>query len=231
MAHYLIAFTEHGRYKDISLVNLDRELDRAEQQHYYNIDWVDLRETEPHGNTEVHSGGWLNYSAGLAFMPYDRIGVVVLANSYPAQWLDVKDAFAIAMDVLRLYTGNPPDPVKPALITLYLIVDAVLLAFVGLIVWRWISVRWWRQRATRAHRRPWILVLFVLLDWLLPLYLLLVWPVVQLASPGNINYKPWWNWNRLAYSVPDVTGALFLLAVALLGVGVTKLWILAKPDH
>lgn len=119
------------------------EVDTADQHDYYNSNWVDLRETEPHGNTEVRSGGWLSYSAGLAFMPYDKIGGVML-------------------------------------------------------------------------------------DYLLPLYILLIWPVVQLTAPGNINNNPWWNCNRLAFSVPDMTGALFLLALALPGVGVTKLWILIE---
>jgi hypothetical protein len=45
----------------------------------------------------------------------------------------------------------------------------------------------------------------------------------MLASPGNIHYNPWWNWRRLAFAMPDLTIALFLLTAALLLVGVVKL--------
>jgi CubicO group peptidase (beta-lactamase class C family) len=221
MAHYLIAFMEHGRYQDISVVNPDGQPRSDDRQIYYNINWIDLREASSSGNTEAHSGGWLNYSAGIAFMPYEGVGVVTLANAFPAQFWDVKDAYAITFDVLRLYTGNPPEPLKPRLTTLYMLGDAALLVALAFVGYRFTTLRHWRLN--KGRKRPFTWLPSLLVDLLLPLFVLLVWPVMQVASPGNINLNPWWNWQRLAFSVPDMIPALFLLAAALLAIGLVKL--------
>ena len=74
MAQYLIAFTEHGIYNGVSVVNPDRQPRPEDQQLTYNIDWLTQDEAKRPGNTETHSGAWLNYSAGIAFMPVEKSG-------------------------------------------------------------------------------------------------------------------------------------------------------------
>ena len=77
MAHYAIAFANHGRYQGVSVVNPD-VLIRNDLHQNYNIYWIDKQEVDDLDNTESHSGGWLNYSSGLLYMPYAGIGVVCL---------------------------------------------------------------------------------------------------------------------------------------------------------
>lgn len=218
MAHYLIAFAGHGQYNGISVVNPDGLAHPEDAQADFNIDWLP-KDYSKGGNTEGHSGAWLTYSAGLLFMPQEQVGVVVLANATPAQLLPARSAFEIAYDVLRLYTGNPVGPARLPLVTLYLILDAVLLIFAGLVAWRWLALR------GRIRVRS------MVVDLALPLVLLFVLPIVFAGLPGQYVLWPWWNWNRLFFSVPDLAYAWFGLALAWLAAGLGKLLRLRQQSH
>ena len=226
MAQYLIAFTEHGIYNGVAIVNPDRQPRPQDQQLTYNIDWLTQDEAKRPSNTETHSGAWLNYSAGIAFMPVEQIGVVVLANAYPAQWLPVKDAFAITYDVLRLFTGNPPNPPTIPLTRLYLLVDAILLVLAGLVTLRFFTLRTWKTKLMEKGKSIRIWLPALLADFLMPLFVLLIVPPLILASSGHIN--PFWCWNRLIFQIPDVASAILIMACLLLLVGMKKMWDLVK---
>ena len=221
MAQYLIAFTDHGIYNGISVVNPDGQPRPEDQQLTFNIDWLTQDEAKRPGNTETHSGAWLNYSAGIAFMPAEKIGVVVLANAFPAQWLPVKDAFAITYDVLRLFTGNPPDPATMPLSRLYLLVDAFLLVMAGLVALRFLRLTSWKAKLLENEKNTRIWLPALIIDVLLPLLILLVLPGLILSSSGHIN--PIWCWNRLIFQIPDVSVAVLILAGALLLAGLIKI--------
>ncbi|NSW52665.1 MAG: beta-lactamase family protein [Anaerolineae bacterium] len=218
MTHYLIAIANHGQYGERSIIYRDGREPTSAAAVNYTVEWMDFAEGGKSGNTERYNGAWLNYSAGMVYMPFDHIGVVVLANSNPSQWLPVKSAGDIAFDVLRLYTGNPPDPSKPALILLYIIADTLLLAGAAAVAWRW---RLLFSGAGHAARFRGV----VLLDLVLPVLVLLVFPIFQLGSPGNWVLDPVWCWNRYIFSVPDIGWALIALAGALLLCGVVKVFI------
>lgn len=224
MAHYLIAFTEHGSYNGKSVVAPSGVPSPEDSRLTYNIDWLSQNEAKRPTNTETHSGAWLNYSAGIAFMPAEKIGVVVLANSNPAQWLPAKDAFALTIDILRLYTGNPPGPATIPVARQYIVVDALLLGIAGFVAFRFATLRGWRTRLNSFGRSPRTWLPSMLVDLLLPGFILLAGPGILLASTGKLD--PVWGWNRLAFQVPDLTWAIFLLACALLSVGIGKFGIL-----
>ena len=223
MARYLIAFTEHGRVGEISVVNPDGKPQPEDQSRTYNIHWLDQDEVKRPSNTETHSGGWLNYSAGIAFMPGERVGVVVLANSFPAQWLPVKDGFAIALDVLRLYTGNLNSPPTIPLTSLYLVVDFIFLAIAGFVMIRALTLRNWKHHLERMDRRTRAWLPSILIDFCFPLFVLIGFPGIILASTGNFN--PLWGWNRLTFQVPDVAAAMLVLFTVWFGIGCVKAWI------
>jgi len=221
MAHYLISFSGHGTYDGVTVVNPGGRSRPEDPQLVYNIDWLTQAEAKRISNTETHSGGWLNYSAGIAFMPAEQIGVVVLANANPSQWMPVKDAFALTYDVLRLYTGNPPGPSTLPLRSLYVVAD-VILALVALFVfYRINSLRTWRRDLSEKGLAAGAWLPSLCFDLVLPLFILLVLPGLILASSGRIN--PVWCWNRLAFQVPDATWAMFIPALALLFTGAVKI--------
>jgi hypothetical protein len=154
-------------------------------------------------------------------MPAEQIGVVVLANANPSQWMPVKDAFALTYDVLRLYTGNPPGPSTLPLRSLYVVAD-VILALVALFVfYRINSLRTWRRDLSEKGLAAGAWLPSLCFDLVLPLFILLVLPGLILASSGRIN--PVWCWNRLAFQVPDATWAMFIPALALLFTGAVKI--------
>jgi len=220
MARYLIAFSGHGQYGGVSVVSPDGHPRPEDLQLVYNIDWLTQAEAKRISNTETHSGGWLNYSAGIAFMPAEQIGVVVLANANPSQWMPVKDAFALTYDVLRLYTGNAPAPPTLPLRSLYLVADVILALITLFVVYRLNSLRAWERDLTRKGRRAGVWLPSLCMDLALPLFVLLVLPCLILASSGRFN--PIWCWNRLAFQVPDATWAMLVMTLALLFVGAWK---------
>jgi hypothetical protein len=223
MAHYLIAFTRHGRYGEVSVVNPDGLPKPEDLQVSYNIDWLTGSEAKRLSNTETHSGGWLNYSSGIAFMPAEGIGVVLLANANPSQWMRVKDAFALTYDALRLYTGNSPAPATLPLRSVYLVADVILVMVFLFVVYRFNSLRGWQRDLSRKGRRAGVWLPSLCFDLLLPLFVLLVLPELILASSGRIN--PVWGWHRLAFQVPDAAWAMLVMALALLMIGVLKTWV------
>jgi hypothetical protein len=220
MAHYLIAFTNGGLFDGKSIVHLDGTPRSEDASHTYNTHWLNQSEAARTGNTEVYSGGWLNFSAGIAFMPEEKIGVVVLANAYPAQWLPVKDASAIAFDVLRLYTGNLPEPETQTLLGRYLFVDAGLLLAAGFLIWRGLGLV---QQSSR--REEYLsgsnLVGIIIFDLVLPLAILVFLPVIFLGEIDII--EPIRYWNRLLFQIPDITSAIMVIAAAGFGIGVLKI--------
>lgn len=229
MAHYLVAFAGHGRYGDVSIVNPDGRHRPEDLQLVYNIDWLTQSEAKRLSNTETHSGGWLNYSAGIVFMPAEQIGVVVLANANPSQWMPVKDAFALAYDVLRLYTGNPPGPPTLPLRSLYLVADVFLALIALFVVYRVNSLRAWDRDLTRKGLRMGLWLPSLFFDLIFPLVVLLVLPGLILVSSGHFN--PIWCWKRLAFQVPDATWAMFVMASALLSVGMLKAGLILRTGR
>ena len=190
----------------------------------YNIYWLTQEEMIRPSNTESHSGAWLNYSAGILFIPESEVGVVALANSTPAQWLPVKDTFGIALDVLRIYTGNEASPDKVKLSTVYMIVDIVILALASVVIARVFTLRQWHQNFCEGRQQNgfW---LFIVVDLAVPMVVLLVLPVLILAGSGQVN--PIWCWNRLLLQVPDVSAAILVISIGLLVTGSIKtIWLI-----
>lgn len=219
LAQFLIAYTNGGAIGGRSVVHLDGSPRPGEASYTYNVYWLNQLEASRAGNTEVHSGGWLNYSAGIVFMPEDKIGVVVLANAYPAQWLPVKDASAIAFDVLRLYTGNQPNPETQTLLGSYLLVDAVLLLAVGFLLWRGLGLGQQQfGRIETVSAGKWVGVL--LLDLALPIAVLVFLPALVLGETESIDLIRCWN--RLLFQVPDISSAVIIIAATGIGIGILK---------
>ena len=135
----------------------------------------------------------------------------------------MKDGFAIAWDVLRLYTGNPPKPI-------YLSVTHPLLdrrcAVTGTGELRCLPlVHAARPAATVSGENSWCWrwLPALILDVALPAFVLLIWPVLQLASPGNINYNPFCGLEPLWCSRCLISPSRFLSDTsALMLVGIAK---------
>ena len=75
------------------------------------------------------SGSTLSSNADILVQPSRRLGVVVLLNANPTQLLGLPAGAAdIALDVMRLAAGLGPGSSAPPVRSVYLVVDAVLLA-------------------------------------------------------------------------------------------------------
>lgn len=230
MAHYLIAFSNHGLYKNQWIANPGQAPSAADAGLNYDIDWAPFQVSQSN-NTPGHSGAWLNYSSGLLYMPDRQIGVVVLSNANPAQFLPAGSTFEIALGVLKIYTGNAPAASRPALITLYLLVDGILMIAAALVFSRWVGARRWRERTAHQGYCLRALVPSFIVDLVLPLLLLLLAPVAAASLPGSIEWSPVKNWSRLLFTVPDFSSAWLCLSAALLLVGLLKLvWVLVDRE-
>lgn len=221
MAYYLAAFANHGRYQDISIVSPDGKSAGADLD--YGIDWDPLQSI-PEGFTPGHSGANLTYTSGLLFIPAEHLGVVVLANVNPSQAVPIaKNAFTIALDVLRMALGAPRTTPAPAASHIYLVIDGILLlAAAGALISAF-RLRSWKTRAA-ARRRTGLYTRAVLLNGLLPVLIFILFPL-----PTALETSPVRGWERLFASVPDIAYSLFIISAILLLVGTVKLvWVTTK---
>lgn len=228
MARYVAALSNHGRYRGTDIVGAtagDRD---------YGIYWEPVTGVGS-GYTPGHSGATLTENAGLTFMPIERLGVVVLTNANPTElWLgSPRGAFEISFDVLRLAWGEQPMTGGPTVRTAYLVVDAVLLLFAGVLVVETLRLRGWRGRLAAAHHRGLALLPSVLIDGLLPLLVLVGLPLWVSTMGVSPPFDVLGTWAVAMWTLPDIGASLIAISVGLLVVGGVKGWQLwsHRGDH
>jgi CubicO group peptidase (beta-lactamase class C family) len=219
MARYAAAFSNHGRFHGTDIVG-DTGGDRD-----YSIYWEPVTGV-PWGYTPGHSGATLTENTGLIYMPIEHLGVVVLTNANPTElWLgSPRGASEIAFDVLRLARAEDPLTGGPTVINAYVVVDAVLLLFGGLLVVETIRLRGWHRRLTGARRRRLALVPSFLVDVLLPLSILVVLPLWISTMGMTPAFDVLGTWAVAMWTLPDLGASLLAISAGLLIVGAVKAW-------
>jgi CubicO group peptidase (beta-lactamase class C family) len=219
MARYVAAQSNHGLYRGTDIVgNTGGDRD-------YGIYWEPLTGVTP-GWTPGHSGATLTENAGLTFMPIQHLGVVVLTNANPTQlWFGgPRGAYEIAFDVLRLAWGEQPMTGGPTVRNAYLVVDAVLLVFAGILVVEALRLRGWRRRLVGArHPRLGLLPSF-LVDLVLPLSVLVLLPLWISTMGISPAFDVLGTWALVMWTLPDIGASLIAISAGLLIVGIVKAW-------
>jgi CubicO group peptidase (beta-lactamase class C family) len=219
MARYAAALSSHGLYRGTDIVG-DTGGDRD-----YGIYWEPLTGVTP-GWTPGHSGATLTENAGLVFMPIQHLGVVVLANANPTHlWFgDTRGAYEIAFDVLRLAWGEEPMTGGYTVRNAYLVVDAVLLVFAGILVVEALRLRGWSRRLAAARRQRLALLPSLIVDVLLPLSVLVVLPLWISTMGITTAFDLPGTWALAMWTLPDIAASLVAISAGLLFVGAVKAW-------
>ncbi len=225
MAHFVAAFSNHGVYAGTDVV---APAGRSGNVPDYDITWTPITGF-PSGFTPGHSGTTLNYNAYIAFMPAEHVGVAVLANANPSQFMGLPMGAAdIGLDALRLYLGLDATSTAPGVQGVYVVIDLVLLALLALLAFEVIRLRGWRRRRAASRHPRAASMGSLLVDGLLPLAILVGVPfLVGATASGSADIPKAWSF--LAWILPDIALTLLAVAFGLLAVGVVKLgWLLLE---
>jgi CubicO group peptidase (beta-lactamase class C family) len=219
MAHYVAALSHHGRYQAIDIVGASSAIEDQD----YGIDWAPSTGFGA-GYTPGHSGTTLGTNTAIMYTPGSHVGVVVLANANPTQLLNMPlGAPDIALDILRLESGGEPSAARPTVRTVYLAVDAVLLALAGFVVIEFLRLLR-RQRSGRRVARPRVHVASIALaSGLLPVAILVGLPLAIGLAGSAPPFDPIAGWRFVLWTLPDIGLSLLLIALALLAIGSMKL--------
>lgn len=218
MARYLAALSNGGVIDEKSIVTADGKL--PERLPTYNVYW-EPKSMAP-GDSPNHSGTTLNYNATIEYVANERVGVVVMLNSNPQQFLNAaKGASNITNDILRKYLGiTPLLPRAPGVARLFAYVDAVLLLILTSVVLNAISLRQWQQRIKEGPRRRSLVARALLANGLLPLAIVLGFPLLL----RGLGFSTFFGaWPFLFTTLADIASVLIIAAIALLLVGLIKL--------
>jgi CubicO group peptidase (beta-lactamase class C family) len=220
MAHYLAALSNGGEYEGVSVVNVDGS--PAEKKLIFDPYWEPAHDYGLNDSTG-HSGANLNANAAITYVPRQRLGIVVIYNANPYQFLGIAhNASALTNELLRMYQGGSDvKPSQPSTRTVYAYIDAVLAAVVLSTVVHAGGLRSWRARlhASRSRRR-WV-VKSLLVDGLVPMVILLGIPLL-LQSFSIANFLEAWPF--LVLTLPDIAWTLLVVATALFITGGVKVW-------
>ena len=174
--------------------------------------------------TSNQSGSTLVTNGDILAMPGRRLGVVVLMNANPIQFMSLPaGASDLATDLANIALGGRPAASPPSVRTVYLWLDAIVIVLFGLLVIHVLRARTWPvRRLTSRHPRV-FLARFLGADFLLPLAVLAGLPLaigsMGSSPPGDVIG----GWRFLVWTLPDLAVALLILSAVPLVVGAAKL--------
>ncbi len=188
-------------------------------------EWAPLGAVAP-GTSSGQSGSTLATNADILVEPGTGRGVVVLLNANPTQLLGLpRGAADIALDVLRLSQGGDPGAAPPTVRSVYLVVDIALAVLGGLLVVHVWRARTWpgRWAAATGGRRRTLAVRTIVADLVLPLAVLVGLPLLVGSSGSTHAGDVLESWRFVLWTLPDLGGAVLVLAGVPLLIGAAKL--------
>jgi CubicO group peptidase (beta-lactamase class C family) len=186
-------------------------------------DWQPTRSSDAM-LTSNQSGSTLVTNGDILAMPGQRLGVVVLMNANPIQFMTLPaGASDLAADLASFALGRRPPASPPSVRTVYLWLDAIIIVLFGLLVIHVLRARTWPvRRLTSRHPRVFLARLLGA-DLLLPLVVLVGLPLaigaMGSSPPGDVIG----GWAFLLWTLPDLAVALLILSAVPLMVGAAKL--------
>lgn len=189
----------------------------------YGTDWQPLTAAQADAILS-QSGSTLSSNADLMVVPSRRLGVVVLLNANPTQFLDLPaGAGDLALDIIRGSFGVGPGSSAPGVRSVYLVVDAVLVALVAAFIVHAVRARTWRHRLAAARHRRRFVGRTVVADLVLPLVVLIGVPLWIGAAGSVPQGEIVAGWGFTLWTLPDISLTLLVLAFGALAIGVAKL--------
>ncbi len=161
-----------------------------------------------------HNGSTGNFYSDMILVPESQWGIVVLSNESGLTALLSGSVENIAGGVMNMLVGQKPPPSGPAVGTLYLIIDSILVLISALVLWSALRLSRWSEKFGRRWRQPgrWkrgfnIVRVGLRLVWEL------VFPALLLGLPILNNYI---TWRGLFFNAPDIVSWLLVIFALLL---------------
>ncbi len=161
-----------------------------------------------------HNGSTGNFYSDMILVPESQWGIVVLSNESGLTALLSGSVENIAGGVMNMLVGQKPPPSGPAVGTLYLIIDSILVLISALVLWSALRLSRWSEKFGRRWRQPgrWkrgfnIVRVGLRLVWEL------VFPALLLGLPILTNYI---SWRGLFFNAPDIVSWLLVIFALLL---------------
>ncbi len=170
------------------------------------------------------SGSTLATNAVISVLPASHLGVVVLMNANPTQFMGLAaGASAVGMAALRAWTGVGATSSPPTVRSVYLVLDAALIALAVLLLVHALRARTWNRRWRDVTGRRMLAARTVLADLVLPLVVLVAAPLWIGSTGSTAAGDPLAGWAFALWTLPDLAVALIVLALVGLGLGAAKL--------
>src|SRR6266567_9075293 len=218
MAHYLIAQMSGGRFENASVLSsagmatMHAPAAVMFPGTSYGMGWAN----GPINGVQTiwHNGSTGNFYSDMILVPESQWGIVVLSNESGLTALLSGSVENIAGGVMNMLVGQKPPPSGPAVGTLYLIIDSILVLISALVLWSALRLSRWSEEFGRRWRQPgrWkrgfnIVRVGLRLVWEL------VFPALLLALPILNNYI---TWRGLFFNAPDIVSWLLVIFALLL---------------
>ncbi len=170
------------------------------------------------------SGSTLATNAVISVLPASHLGVVVLMNANPTQFMGLAaGASDVGMAALRAWTGIGSASSAPSVTSVYLVLDLALIVLAVLLLLHAIRARTWNRRWRAGTSRRMLVARTVIADLVLPLVVLVAAPL-SIGSTGSAAAgDPLAGWAFALWTLPDLTVALIVLSLIGLGLGAAKL--------
>ncbi len=197
MAHYLVAQSSGGRYKNDRVISARNialmQTPPSTVASSYGMGWV---ASEVNGaQTIEHNGVLSTFYADAVLLPKSGYSFALLYNEYALNASIV--AFPALKDgMVALLTGQQPADGGMTVPTLGRVLVAVSMLGVGLVLWSLLRMRQWQSRVLRSPR--WRQVLGVI--WLfVPVIVLLALPQILAQTTGR-----YFGFVMLARAMPEI---------------------------
>ncbi len=209
MAHYLIAQSSGGRYKDgraLSAQNIAlMQTPPTGIASNYGMGWV---ASDVNGTRIVeHNGVLSTFYAEAVLLPESGYSFVLLYNQYALN-VSILAFPALKDGMVALLTGQQPADGGMTVPTLGRILFAVSILGIGLMIWSLLRIARWRSRVLRSPR--WHQVLGVI--WLfIPAIVLFALPQLLAQTTGR-----YFGFVMLARAMPEIM--IFLVVCGCVGI-------------
>lgn len=221
MAHYMIAFLNNGKYNDSNITMESNGLNNADQIAFdydlnYNLDWNPFRWYPSNGYPE-YAGGSFNYSSEMLFLPEEKWGVVVLANTNSGTLANTTiGPISIANGIAKQFLV--PQRYQPAandIKKVYFVLDFIFLLILLLLA---VQIRNFIKKRNIFFRSRISLVKFyvvsVLINFIFPLGI--IFGIPRLIN----NEHP--TWSTVTLFIPDIGYFCIISAGLFLAIGIIK---------
>ncbi|MBY0123538.1 serine hydrolase [Bacillus sp. S/N-304-OC-R1] len=222
MTHYLIAQMNNGQYSNVTVLSGSsvKEMHTPSvkapimgEDSYYGMGWF----IRPINGvpTIMHSGEVPNYHSTMIMMPDENYGIILLANinnSILISGLIEK----IGSGVVDLLAEKEPESIpKSAYYQAYLMIDGVILIIIVLLFFHIKNISTWHFKLVKGE-------LGILKKFIYPLSINFLIPLLILTQlPGSLGF----TWSFLYDFIPDITSAVWFIAIVLLTGGCIKLFL------